>query len=101
LPQISDEGGEDIAYALLVLSRAAGAPRWADCAIMRIPKGRVLPRDGLPPNWGCLAAYGDPDPAADPDVQPVRRGRCLLQMAPTGTDGVTTFGSARRDRLLC
>ncbi|WP_299414095.1 alpha-2-macroglobulin family protein [uncultured Sulfitobacter sp.] len=89
-----DRGGEDIAYALLVLARA-GAAQMGDLRYYADTKAAAFATPMAVAQLGAaLAAYGDPVRA---DLMFARAGALLLQ-APDRTAWRDDFGSALRDR---
>jgi hypothetical protein len=89
-----DEGGEDIAYALLVLARA-GAAQMGDLRYYADTKAGAFTTPMAAAQLGAaLAAYGDPTRA---DRMFSRAGALLLQM-PDRNGWRDDFGSALRDR---
>lgn len=89
-----DTGGEDIAYALLVLARA-GAAQMGDLRYYADTKASAFSTPMAAAQVGAaLAAYGD---AARADLMFARAGALLLQM-PDRTKWRDDFGSGLRDR---
>jgi uncharacterized protein YfaS (alpha-2-macroglobulin family) len=89
-----DEGGEDIAYALLVLARA-GVAQMGDLRYYADTKAQAFATPMAAAQLGAaLAAYGDPVRA---DRMFVRAGD-LLSLPPDEKEWRDDFGSLLRDR---
>ncbi|MEQ6203094.1 alpha-2-macroglobulin family protein [Sulfitobacter sp. HNIBRBA2951] len=89
-----DKGGEDIAYALLVLARS-GAAQMGDLRYYSDTKATAFATPTAAAQLGAaLAAYGDPARAD----RMFGRARDLLTTSPDRTAWRDDFGSALRDR---